>query len=120
MVKVFFKPTPALGKRLRMEIDPFHFGKGFDLSDQAMIDLQKRFGLSMLFISHDMQVIQRVSHRIAVMYFGKIVEMGPADEIYSRPQHAYSKALLAAAPRPDPSARRSRRARVPRELPLPD
>ena len=93
-----------------------------DVSIQAQVinlmqDLQQEFGLSYVFISHDLSVVRHISNRIAVMYVGKIVEMGPADDIYSHPQHAYSKALLAAAPRPDPSARRSRHARVPRDLP---
>jgi peptide/nickel transport system ATP-binding protein len=96
-----------------------------DVSIQAQVinlmqDLQEELGLSYIFIAHDLSVVRHISDRIAVMYFGKIVEIGPADDIYSHPQHAYSKALLAAAPRPDPSARRSRRARVPRELPTPD
>ena len=82
-----------------------------------MQDLQREFGLSFIFISHDLSVVRHISDRIAVMYFGKIVEMGPADQIYAHPQHDYSKTLLAAAPRPDPSTRRSRHARVPRELP---
>ena len=93
-----------------------------DVSIQAQVinlmqDLQQEFGLSYIFISHDLSVVRHISSRIAVMYVGKIVEMGPADDIYSHPQHAYSKALLAAAPRADPSARRSRHARVPRDLP---
>jgi oligopeptide transport system ATP-binding protein len=95
-----------------------------DVSIQAQVinlmqDLQEELGLSYIFIAHDLSVVRHISDRIAVMYFGKIVETGPADEIYSHPQHAYSKALLAAAPRPDPLARGSRRARVPRDLPTP-
>ncbi len=92
-----------------------------DVSIQAQVinlmqDLQKEFGLSYIFIAHDLSVVRHISDRIAVMYFGKIVEMGPAEDIYAHPQHEYSKTLLAAAPRPDPSARRTRRARVPRDL----
>ncbi len=92
-----------------------------DVSIQAQVinlmqDLQQEFGLSYIFIGHDLSVVRHISDRIAVMYFGTIVEMGPADQIYAHPQHEYSKTLLAAAPRPDPSARRSRKARVPREL----
>jgi ABC-type oligopeptide transport system ATPase subunit len=93
-----------------------------DVSIQAQVinlmqDLQKEFGLSYIFVSHDLSVVRHISDRIAVMYFGKIVELGQADQIYAHPRHEYSKTLLAAAPRPDPSARRSRKARVPRELP---
>ncbi len=95
-----------------------------DVSIQAQVinlmqDLQQEFGLSYIFIAHDLSVVRHISDRIAVMYFGKIVEMGPADEIYSHPQHAYSKTLLEAAPRPDPSNRRFRGARIPRDLPTP-
>ena len=91
-----------------------------DVSIQAQVinlmqDLQKEFGLSYIFIGHDLSVVRHISDRIAVMYFGKIVEMGQAEQIYAHPRHEYSKTLLAAAPRPDPSARRSRHARVPRE-----
>ena len=93
-----------------------------DVSIQAQVinlmqDLQHEFGLSYIFIGHDLSVVRHISDRIAVMYFGKIVELGQAEQIYAHPQHEYSKTLLAAAPRPDPSARRSRKARVPRELP---
>lgn len=93
-----------------------------DVSIQAQVinlmqDLQQEFGLSYIFVSHDLSVVRHISNRIAVMYFGKIVEMGSADQIYANPQHEYSKTLLAAAPRPDPSARRSHHGRVPRELP---
>ena len=85
-----------------------------DVSVQAQVinllqDLQQELGLSYVFISHDLSVVRHISDRIAVMYFGKIVEMGQADQIYANPQHAYSKTLLAAAPRPDPSSARARR-----------
>jgi ABC-type oligopeptide transport system ATPase subunit len=71
-----------------------------------MQDLQEEFGLSYIFVAHDLSVVRHISDRIAVMYFGKIVELGDADTIYRHPTHAYSKTLLAAAPRPDPAARR--------------
>ena len=85
-----------------------------DVSVQAQVinllqDLQQELGLSYVFISHDLSVVRHISDRIAVMYFGKIVEMGQADQIYANPQHAYSQTLLAAAPRPDPSSARARR-----------
>jgi ABC-type oligopeptide transport system ATPase subunit len=82
-----------------------------DVSIQAQVvnlmqDLQKEFGLSYIFIAHDLSVVRHISDRIAVMYKGKIVELGDADDIYSRPQHEYSRELLAAVPRPDPNRRR--------------
>lgn len=78
-----------------------------DVSIQAQIinlltDLQEEFGLSYLFISHDMAVIQHVCKRIAVMYKGKIVETGSRDEILKNPQHLYTQSLLSAVPEPDP------------------
>ena len=66
------------------------------------MDLQEDFGLSYLFISHDMSVIQHVCKRIAVMYKGKIVEEGSRDEIIDNPQHRYTQSLLSAVPEPDP------------------
>src|SRR5499427_2660753 len=83
-----------------------------DVSIQAQVinlmqDLQEEFGLSYLFIAHDLSVVRHISNRIAVMSWGNIVEIGPAEEIYQHPQHPYSKTLLAAAPRPDPARRRS-------------
>jgi peptide/nickel transport system ATP-binding protein len=79
-----------------------------------MLDLQAQFGLSYLFISHDMGVVERISHRIAVMYLGEIVEIGPRAAIIENPQHPYTRKLLAAVPIPDP-ARRGTRATPPAE-----
>jgi len=84
-----------------------------DVSIQAQVinlmqDLQEEFGLSYVFIAHDLSVVRHISNRIAVMSWGNIVEIGPAEEIYRHPQHQYSKTLLAAAPRPDPAFRRRR------------
>jgi oligopeptide transport system ATP-binding protein len=84
-----------------------------DVSIQAQVinlmqDLQEEFGLSYIFIAHDLSVVRHISNRIAVMSWGNIVEIGPAEEIYRHPQHSYSKTLLAAAPRPDPAFRRRR------------
>jgi peptide/nickel transport system ATP-binding protein len=71
-----------------------------------MLDLQEEFGLSYLFISHDMAVVERVSHRVAVMLLGRIVEIGPRSAIIENPQHPYTKRLLEAVPIPDPARRR--------------
>ena len=83
---------------------------GLDVSIKAqvvnlLLDLQQSLGLSYLFISHDMAVVERMSHKVAVMYLGEIVEMGPADAVFSSPQHPYTKRLIAAVPVPDPSRR---------------
>jgi peptide/nickel transport system ATP-binding protein len=69
-------------------------------------DLQEEFGLSLLFISHDMSVIRAVCDRVAVMYLGEIVEMGSTEEIFANPQHPYTEALLSSIPEPDPRATR--------------
>ena len=70
-----------------------------------MLDLQASMGLSYLFISHDIAVVERVSHRVAVMYLGEIVEIGPREAIFGNPQHPYTKKLMAAVPIPDPARR---------------
>ena len=82
------------------------------------IDLQERLGLSMLFISHDLGVIRYVCRRVAVMYLGRIVEIGPVDEILSHPQHPYTQLLLSAVPSLDPGRRHRHRVPV-GELPSP-
>ena len=75
-----------------------------------MLELQARMGLGYLFISHDMAVVERVSHRVAVMYLGEIVEIGPRGAIFENPQHSYTKRLLSAVPIPDPARRRQKHA----------
>ncbi|MDX8499043.1 ABC transporter ATP-binding protein [Mesorhizobium sp. VK4C] len=74
-----------------------------------MLELQARMGLAYLFISHDMAVVERVSHRVAVMYLGEIVEIGPREAIFQNPQHPYTKRLLAAVPIADPARRVQKR-----------
>ncbi len=71
-----------------------------------LMDLQTRLGIAYLFISHDMAVVERVAHRVAVMYLGQIVEIGPRREVMGDPQHPYTRRLLAAVPVPDPRRRR--------------
>ena len=81
-----------------------------DVSVQAQIlnllqDLKAQFGLTMLFIAHDLAVVKNVSDRVAVMYLGKLCEVGSPDQLYERPTHPYTAALLASIPVPDPSVR---------------
>ncbi len=84
-----------------------------DVSIQAQIvnllsDLQEEFGLSYLFIAHNLHVVEHVSRRVAVMYLGRVVELATSEQIYSRPRHPYTEALLSAAPEPDPTASKRR------------
>jgi len=74
-----------------------------------MLDLQASMGLAYLFISHDIAVVERMSHRVAVMYLGEIVEIGPRAAVFGNPQHPYTKKLMAAVPVPDPARRGTRR-----------
>jgi len=95
-----------------------------DVSIQAqiinlMLDLQREFGIAFLFISHDMAVVERISHRVAVMYLGQIVEMGPRQAVFEQPQHPYTRKLMAAVPVADPAHRRRERALLVDEIPSP-
>ncbi|MDD5333161.1 MAG: dipeptide ABC transporter ATP-binding protein [Rhodoferax sp.] len=95
-----------------------------DVSIQAqiinlMLDLQRELGIAFLFISHDMAVVERISHRVAVMYLGQIVEIGPRRAIFENPQHAYTRRLMAAVPVADPARRHLRRTLLEGEIPSP-
>jgi len=95
-----------------------------DVSIQAqivnlMLDLQREFSIAFLFISHDMAVVERISHRVAVMYMGQIVEIGPRQAIFENPQHPYTRKLMSAVPVADPGHRRRERALLVDELPSP-
>ncbi len=74
-----------------------------------LIQLQKEMGLAMIFISHDLAVVREISHRVLVLYLGRVMELADRDRIYGAPQHPYTKALLSAAPIPDPAIERNRR-----------
>jgi ABC-type oligopeptide transport system ATPase subunit len=81
-----------------------------DVSIQAQIlnllqDLQERLVLTYVFISHDMSVVRYLADRVAVMYRGRIVELGPSERVFKYPQHDYTKSLLSAVPAPDPARR---------------
>ncbi len=102
----------ALGPRLIVCDEPV---SALDLSTQARVlalftEIQERTGVAYLFVSHDLAVVRHLSHRVAVMYRGEIVEWGDGDQVTSRPQHPYTQRLLLAAPVPDPDAQARRRA----------
>ncbi|MFA7340092.1 MAG: dipeptide ABC transporter ATP-binding protein [Candidatus Obscuribacterales bacterium] len=111
----------ALNPRLIVADEPV---SALDVSVQAQIlnlllDLKKEFNLTYLFIAHNLDVVRYISDRIAVMYLGRIVEIGPCKEVYEKPLHPYAKALISAAPVPDPAYDRSHRVLLQGDLPSP-
>ena len=84
-----------------------------------MLELQEKLGVSYVFISHDIAAVERISHRIAVMLLGEIVEIGPRDQVLNNPQHPYTKKLISAVPLPDPSIKRQRKGLTSDELKSP-
>ena len=95
-----------------------------DVSVQAQVinlmeDLQKEFGMSYLFIAHDLSVVYHISKRIAVMYLGNLVELGTANQVYFDPVHPYSRALLSSVPVPDPARKNVKRVVLQGDIPTP-
>ena len=95
-----------------------------DVSVQSQVinllqDLQEEFGITYLFVAHDLSVVHHISDRIAVMYLGNLVEFGTSDEVYKTPTHPYTQSLLSAVPHPDPDRDRTKRIKLKGEIPSP-
>ena len=110
----------AVGPRFIVLDEPV---SALDVSIQAQIinllqDLQERLRLTYLFVAHDLRVVEHISRRVAIMYLGKIVELGAREEIYSNPRHPYTRAILSAIPSIDPAGR-PERIKLPGEMPSP-
>ena len=110
MLAVFHMNSQVVSVKFIVADEPI---SALDVSIQAqvvnlMIELQKKRGLTYLFIAHDLSMVKFISDRIGVMHYGKLLEVGPADDVYDRPLHDYTKSLISAVPIPDPEVERSR------------